>query len=130
MERSYRPTSSIIRDADTAVAEANRRYLEKADNRGPKSKDVYESDVDEETGTLMTCIDCGRHIFYDYMDEQYHHSTEPERGCFLIPAEEVPDWGKCPNGHNVRINNEVTGELWCPLCKWQGYPDEIAVESS
>lgn len=37
----------------------------------------------------MVCEHCGRPIYYDYADEAYHHAVEPQRGCFLIPAEPV-----------------------------------------
>lgn len=41
----------------------------------------------DDEGQPMTCGDCGRATYYDYGDEAYHHDNEPERGCFLIPAE-------------------------------------------
>lgn len=52
-------------------------------------RDFYGSDEDEAAGERMRCNDCGRPIFYDYADEDYHHVDEPERGCFLIGPEGV-----------------------------------------
>lgn len=35
----------------------------------------------------LKCGDCGRKIFYDEVADDYRHTEDPERGCFLIPAE-------------------------------------------
>lgn len=51
----------------------------------------YETrDYLDDCDSPMVCGDCGRVIFYDYGDELYHHDTEPQRGCFLIPPEDLP----------------------------------------
>lgn len=48
---------------------------------------VLPRDYCDEDGSQMKCSDCGRPTFYDYVTEDYRHVSEPERGCFLIPAE-------------------------------------------
>jgi hypothetical protein len=41
----------------------------------------------DEGGGLLRCNDCHRAIYYDYADEDYHHRTNPQVGCFLIAPE-------------------------------------------
>lgn len=40
----------------------------------------------------MTCHGCGRPAYYDTADDRYHHATDPDVGCFLIPGEDRPPW--------------------------------------
>lgn len=48
-----------------------------------------QEDRFDDEGQPLVCGDCNRPMYYSYADEAYHHDVNPERGCFLIPAEVV-----------------------------------------
>lgn len=65
--------------ADTCTIETHDHWgqIEAAANFG----------LDAPMSDELACFECGRKIFWDEADQHYHHLTEPERGCFLIPPE-------------------------------------------
>ena len=88
-------------------------------------------DWQDDEGEPLECGDCKRSTFYNYADEAYHHAHEPERGCFLIPAE--PDRWKANalTIAGVRIDLEVDDML----ASGGGYPDpahaaKVAIEGT
>lgn len=46
-----------------------------------------DSSFDSDEAIRVMCEDCGRPIFWDEEAGDYRHASEPERGCFLIAAE-------------------------------------------
>lgn len=54
--------------------------------------DVLSEDWDPETESRKNfCNDCGRRVVWDEERMDYRHTEQPERGCFLIAAEEVKE---------------------------------------
>lgn len=69
----------MMHDATTCAIETHDHWgqIEVAANSG----------LDAPMSDELVCDDCRRKMFWDEADQSYHHLTEPERGCFLIPPE-------------------------------------------
>lgn len=54
--------------------------------------EAAENGTGPDTGNdWLICGDCGRPMYYDNADDNYHHAISAGDGCFLIPAENRMD---------------------------------------
>jgi hypothetical protein len=84
--------------------------------------------------TCSYCHDCARPAYYDTETDDYHHATDPGRGCFLIPAEDRPEDPTHPLHGNDRAEMTIPGTFtatyaagtitrmtFTPLASFAGY---------
>lgn len=105
--KSGNPISDHTADSCTIESHDHWGQIEAAANFG----------LDTPMSDELVCGDCLRKMFWDEADQRYHHLTEPERGCFLLPDENTVTI-TCPSCGATQTVQQWEHRTWrpCPAC--------------